>query len=159
MKKLLALVLAMAIMAPTFSSVTPKPERLKATQIMIPVKGGKIITLQDLATMKVADYAKLTGKKMNFFDRAGFKIAQKKLRNNINPDGTLSKKLDKNLKKFDGESGFHLGGFALGFFLGLIGVLIAYLLNDDYKDNRVRWAWRGLLAGLLISLALIAAVL
>jgi hypothetical protein len=159
MKKLLAFVLAMAIMAPTFSSVTPNPGRLKATDIMIPVKGGKTITLQDLATMKVADYAKLTGKKMKFFDRVGFKIAQKKLRSNINPDGTLSKKLDKNFRKFDGESGFHLGGFALGFFLGLIGVLIAYLINDDYKDNRVRWAWRGLLAGLLISLALIAAVL
>jgi len=159
MKKLFALVLAMAIMAPTFSSVAPKPERLKATEIIIPVKGGKFINLQNLATMKVADYAKLTGKKMNFFDRMGFKIAQKKLRSNINPDGTLSKKMEKNFKKFDGESGFHLGGFALGFFLGLIGVLIAYLINDDFKDNRVRWAWRGLLAGLLISIALIAAVL
>lgn len=159
MKRLLAFVLAMAIMAPTFSSVAPKPERLKATSIIIPLKGGKFITLQDLATMKAADYAKLTGKKMNFFDRAGFKIAQKKLRNNINPDGTLSKKMERNFKKFDGETGFHLGGFALGFLLGLIGVLIAYLINDDYHQNRVRWAWRGLLLGLLISLALIAAVL
>ena len=159
MKKILALVLAMAIMAPTFSSVTPKPERLKASTIIIPLKGGKFITLEDLATMKPGEYAKLTGKKMNFFDRAGFKIAQKKLRSNINPDGTLSKKMEKKLRKFDGGSGFHLGGFALGFLLGLIGVLIAYLINDDYKHNRVKWAWLGLATWVVIWLILIAAVL
>jgi hypothetical protein len=62
------------------------------TGLMIPLKNGNVITLQDLATMKAADYAKLTGNKMTFFDRVGFKIAQKKLRNNINADGTLSKK-------------------------------------------------------------------
>jgi len=33
----------------------------------------------------------------------------------------------------DGSLAFYIGGFALGFLLGLIGVLIAYLINDDKK--------------------------
>lgn len=159
MKKVFAFLLAFAIMAQSFATVITKPEPLKASDIRIPVASGKVITLQDLADMKASDFAKLTGKKMKFFDRVGFKIAQKKLRNSINPDGTLSsKKLEKNFRKAaDGSSGFHLGGFALGFFVGLIGVLIAYLINDDYKSNRVKWAWLGLLAGFVLSLIVILA--
>ena len=45
-------------------------------------------------------------------------------------------------KRGDGE-GFQAGGFFLGFLLGLIGVLITYLINDDQKRNRVKWAWIG----------------
>jgi hypothetical protein len=86
----------------------------------------------------------LTERKMNFTERISFRIAQKKLRKNIAADGTIEKKkLEKFFLKRSGETGFHVGGFALGFFLGLIGVLIAYLINDDYKRNRVKWAWIG----------------
>ncbi|HYE55048.1 MAG TPA: hypothetical protein VD996_09405 [Chitinophagaceae bacterium] len=163
MKKVVALVLAFAVMAQTFASaiVTAKPEPLRASDVMIPIANGKTITLQDLADMKAADYAKLTGKKMRFFDRIGFKIAQKKLRNSINVDGTInSKKLEKNFRKAaDGSTGFHLGGFALGFLLGLIGVLIAYLLNDEYKSNRVKWAWLGVAAALVFWLLLTVAII
>ena len=103
---------------------------------------------------------KITGKKMKFFDRVGFKIAQKKLRSSINHDGTLnSKKLEKNFRKMADGGGFHLGGFALGFLLGLIGVLVAYLLNDDLKSSRVKWAWLGLLAGFVFWLLIFVALL
>jgi len=44
----------------------------------------------------------------------------------------------------------------LGFLLNLVGVLIAYLIKDDYKSNRVKWAWIGL--GLNIGLTLILAL-
>jgi hypothetical protein len=161
MKKVFAFVVALAIMTQSFAAAITKPEPLKASDVRIPIANGKVITLQELADMKASDYAKLTGKKMKFFDRVGFKIAQKKLRNSINPDGTLnSKKLEKNLRKAaDGTTGFHLGGFALGFLLGLIGVLIAYLLSDENKQNRVKWAWLGLLAGFIFWLLIIVALL
>lgn len=42
-----------------------------------------------------------------------------------------------------GETGFHAGGFFLGLLLGVIGVIIAYLINDEKKHNRVKWAWIG----------------
>jgi hypothetical protein len=160
MKKVFAFLVALAIMTQTFAAAITKPEPLKASDVRIPVANGKVITLQELADMKAVDYAKLTGKKMKFFDRVGFKIAQKKLRSSINPDGTInSKKLQKNLRKADGPTGFHLGGFALGFFVGLIGVLIAYLIDDENKSNRVKWAWLGLAIGFVLSLILILAVL
>jgi hypothetical protein len=43
----------------------------------------------------------------------------------------------------------------LGFLLGLIGVLIAYLIKDDKKRNRVKWAWLGLLAWVVIWLIVV----
>jgi hypothetical protein len=47
--------------------------------------------------------------------------------------------------------------FALGFLLGLIGLLIAYLINDDYKHNRVKWAWIGFGIVVVLNIILIAA--
>jgi len=66
-------------------------------------------------------------------------MTQKQLRKTINRDGTFNqKKAEKFLSRYaDGSSGFHAGGFFLGFLLGLIGVLIAYLIKDDKKKNRV----------------------
>jgi hypothetical protein len=83
-----------------------------------------------------------------------FRLAQKKLRNSINEDGSFSdKRMEKMFKdEMSGTTGFHLGGFALGLFLFLIGVLIAYLINDDKKSNRVKWAWIGAAAALVFYL-------
>ena len=162
MKKSITFLMAFAIVAQTFATVTPaspksapgKPKPIRASEIFIPISKGTVITLEDLAFMKPAELTKLTGKKMNFFDRVGFKVAQKKLRSSINSDGTInSVKMNSTLRKMQKQdgltSGFHLGGAALGFFLSLIGVLIAYLINDEMKPNRVKWAWIGAAVGLL----------
>jgi hypothetical protein len=94
--------------------------------------------------MKVGDYEKMTGKKMSWFHRLEFKMMQKKLRKSISADGSVNnKKLAMLAREGDGTTGFHAGGFFLGFLLGLIGVLIAYLINDEKKSNRVKWAWIG----------------
>ena len=163
MQKIFAFLVACAIYLPSHaistSTVHPvKPAPPKASEILIPVAPGKVISLQELADMKMSDFQQLRGKKMKFFDRLGFKLAQRKLRNSIAADGTVkSKKLQK-LTRRDGATGFHLGGFALGFFVGLIGVLIAYLINDDYKSNRVKWAWIGFGIGVLLYILLIVAI-
>ena len=164
MKKAFTFLMAFAIAAQTLATVTPssaptKPGPLKASEVFIPIAKGKIITLEDLAYMKPAEYTKLTGKQMKFFDRVGFKIAQKKLRSSINADGTINNmKMEKTFRKAIDGGGFHLGGAALGFFLGPIGVLIAYLLKDDLKPARVKWAWIGFAVGLLFWI-LIASVI
>ena len=140
-------VTATASVTPGTESVAPAPAAapLKASDIRLPVGNtGQTINLQELSTMKVADYEKMTGKKMGFFHRLEFKLAQKKLRSSINEDGTVNnKRLEKMARYYDGDTGFHAGGFFLGFLLGLIGVLIAYLINDEKKSNRVKWAWIG----------------
>ncbi len=132
---------------------------LKASEIFLAIgKTGQKVSLLELSEIKVKDFEKLKGYKLNFFERLSFKKAQKQLRNEINLDGTISsKRFEKFVKQRGGESSFHVGGFLLGLFLGPIGVLIAYLLNDDYKRERVNWAWRGFLAAVLIAVAILGA--
>ena len=140
---------AISTVTPGTAAVLPSPAPaaapLKASDIRIPVgTTGQTINLQELSTMKVGDYEKMTGQKMGFFHRLEFKLAQKKLRSSINEDGTVNnKRLEKMARDIDGDTGFHLGGFVLGLLLGLIGVLIAYLIRDEKHSNRVKWAWIG----------------
>jgi len=154
MRKLTLLFAFVLFVASTFATSKPSSGPVMASSIMLPVgKTGKTISLQDLSLISVKDFQLLTGQKMSLADRLGFKVAQRELRQSINADGTVnSKKVAKLAMKADGGGGFHLGGFALGFLLGLIGVLIAYLIKDDKKSSRVKWAWLGLLAWLVIWL-------
>ncbi len=129
---------------------------------MIPVgKTGHAISLYHLAYISINDFEKVSGKHLKFTDRIGFKLAQRELRKGIAEDGTIqSKKMKKSLAKVTGgEYGFHAGGFVLGFFLGLIGVIIAYVISDDYKRNRVKWAWIGWGIFLVAYIALLIALL
>jgi hypothetical protein len=158
MKKTFILLALSLLLGSTFATAPIAPP-LNASTIMLPVgKNGEKMSLHELAYIKPREFAKVSGRHMNFFDRAGFTIAQKKLRNSIRPDGTIdNKKMDKIAAAMAGDTGFHLGGFALGFLLGLIGVLIAYLIKDDYKPNRVKWAWIGFGVGLVLYLIIVLA--
>jgi len=164
MKRVFTLSLALAIFITSgfaSSAVVPKavaPAPLvKATEVRLPVgKTGKFINLQELTTIKVADFEKLSGKKMGLFRRVEFKMAQRQMRHSINKDGTVNSKKLAMLAPgyYDDDNSFHFGGFALGFFLGLIGIIIAYIINDDNHHRRVRWAWFGF--GIWIAILLIA---
>jgi hypothetical protein len=157
MKKLLSLFLIFSIAVTSFAISSFSFRTKKASEVYITVgSSGQQISLFDLSTIRVKDFENLTGRKLNFFDRIGFKIAQRKLRKSINTDGTINnRKLDKLFEQGDYSQGFHLGGFALGFLLGIIGIIIAYLINDDKKRNRVKWAWIGFAAWILIFLLVI----
>lgn len=165
MKKLLAFVMAIAILNISFAITPPidgaKP--MKATEIMIPFgKTGQTISLMEFSKMKPAEYEKLANVKLKFFDRIAYKMAMKKLRKSIAKDGTITNKKVASMfaPATDGGGGFHLGGFALGFLLGLIGVLIAYVaFNDDNKPDRIKWSWLGLLAAVVLSVILVVSVL
>src|SRR6185312_673764 len=146
MKKFLfilaAIILVNASFASTGISVLPK----KATDIYIPLGNNNLISLLEISKMKIQDYEKLSGKHLNFFEKITFKAGQKKLKNSIAADGTITnKRLIKAMYGADHSRGFHLGGFALGFFVGLIGVLIAYMIRGDEEvdRNRRKWAWIG----------------
>jgi hypothetical protein len=155
MKKILILFVAFSLVTTSFGSsgfsVLPK----KASDVYLPIGStGQKISVLDLSRINVKAFESISGRHLNFFDRLGFKLAQKKLKKSINADGTIdNKKLNKLLA--EGETGFHLGGFALGFLVGLIGVLIAYLINDDKKKNRVKWAWIGFGVWIVILLLFI----
>jgi hypothetical protein len=137
-----------------FSAVNPTPAPRKASDLLLPV-GNTMVSLEDLATMKPAAFAKLTGKKMKLGDRIGFWLTQKKLRRCIMADGTVNTEKLKAVNMIDPAAKFHIGGFLLGVILGIIGVLIAYLINDDKKLARTRWAWIGFAASIVIILLVI----
>lgn len=163
MKKILILFVAFSLVAATsFASSGFSYLPKKASDVYLPVgSGGQKISLFDLSRIDVKEFETLSGRHLNFFDRLGFKIAQKKLRKSINSDGTIdNKRLNKLLAEGDGTTGFHLGGFALGFFLGFIGVLLAYVVfKDDKKKNRIKWSWIGCAIFVVLDIILIAAVL
>jgi tetrahydromethanopterin S-methyltransferase subunit F len=160
MRKLTFLSLSFLLFSISFASTITldKPVKSNTHQLFIPIGRGQLISVWDLSRISIKEVQQLTGKKMKFFDRVGFKIAQHKLRQSINPDGTLSsKRAEKMYKRLAGSAGSHIGGFALGFLLSMVGVLIAYLINDDYKSTRIKWAWIGFSVFLLlIGIALAA---
>ncbi|TMI74822.1 MAG: hypothetical protein E6H09_02990 [Bacteroidetes bacterium] len=162
MRKVLFLGTAMLLFSASFAISNVEVPVLKADQVFIPIgKTGQKISYAQLATISMTDLQALTGRKMSFIERMNFRMAQSKIRKSIATDGTIkNKKIAKFFTKKGGagDSGFHLGGFALGFFVGLIGVLIAYLLNDDYKQNRIKWAWIGFGVFVVLWIILVVAV-
>lgn len=159
MKKFLLLFVAFVVVTGSFASFNLIEPQKKATEVFVPIgKSGLQISLMDLSQIKVKEFESLSGKKMKFVDKIGFKIAQRDLRKSINNDGTFnSKKLNRVANKMAVGEGFNIGGFALGLLLGLIGVLIAYLISDDNKAARTKWAWIGF--GVWLVILLIAVVL
>ena len=155
MKKILFLLAAFALSHTVGAAFVPS-EKIKASDVAIPVGNtGKSISLQELSTISVSDFQEMTGKKLGFADRMMFKSAQKKIRHSIDKDGNVkNKKIERLYKKHaaDVTTGFNIGGFALGFFLLLIGVLIAYLISSNDSANMRKWAWIGCAVSLVIIL-------
>lgn len=161
MKKIVLTLTALVVMITSFAAfnlTAPTPK--KAAEIFIPIGStGYQLSLMDLSQIRVKDYESLSGKKMTFLNKISFKLSQRELRKSINTDGTLnSKKLNGLANKMAaGESGFNIGGFALGLFLGLIGVLIAYVISDDKKAARTKWAWIGFGVAVILYLLVLLA--
>ena len=146
MKKILVLLAVFSFYTASFASTGFTSVPKNANQMYIPIGNNSRISLMELSEMKVKDYEKLSGRHLNFFQKLTFKAGQKKLRNSISADGTITnKKLARSLAYGDSSLGFNIGWFALGLFLGLIGVLLSYVLNGDpdVKRNRQKWAWIG----------------
>jgi hypothetical protein len=153
MKKIITIFVLLSIVSIGNSTVISEVRPpLTASEIFLPVGNtGKLISLLELSQICVKDFEKLTGKDMKLFDKIGFKLGQKKLRKSINKDGTVNKKQIEKYLRTDTQKGIEISwsGLLLGVFLGPIGVLICYLINDDKKKQRVNWAWIGFAASVL----------
>lgn len=168
MKRIYILTIAIAFsLLATASSVPVLPVNNdkkvpNAKLILIPIgTSGKTISLYELSKLSRPELERITGKKMSLFERMAFQRTKHRLAKGIKEDGSIQ---DKKLSKAfapekDRTRGFHGLGFVLGFFLGVIGVVLAYVIdNEEDKDNRAKWAWIGfgiaflLTAGLYIIL-------
>lgn len=161
------LLIAVFLFCNTAIAVNPAVEgisRYNAKKILLPVGSTeRTISLFGFSQLNVKEYEKLADVKLGFFNRLVFRKANKQLRKSILPDGTITnKKLNNFLAGPDDDKtkGFHVEGFALGFFLGFIGVAIAYLaFKDEAKKNRIKWAWLGMaIATVLAAIFIVALV-
>ena len=134
MRKVFTLLVTLIIVGDSFASVNVIEPKINSAQIFFPIKKtGRQISLLELSKINWKDFQILTGRKMNLFNRIEFKIVQKKLRNSI--DSGNNREIKKIINYSEQRSDFDFVGFALGFFLFPIGVLIAYLINDDKKKS------------------------
>ena len=145
MRRLLLILASCFLLVPARANVRSSAPAIKASDVLVPVgNSGKLISLQELSVISTKDMQTLTGQKMSLAEKIAFRAAQRNLRSSIHRDGTLDKKFGVM------GGGIHWGGLALGFFLSLIGVLIAYLIKGDNGKARVRWAWIGALIGFIV---------
>lgn len=122
-------------------------------------KTGKTISFFELAHASKKEIQEKTGNKLNFFEALALKKVQKKLKKMIDKDGNIKVSSKDPGDGISGKEGFHLGGFALGLILSWIGVIIAYLIKDEKKKNRVKWAWIGFGVYVMLLLIVVAAFL
>ena len=100
------------------------------------------MSADQVLNMNAKKYKALTGEKMKFTDRIALSLVKAELKYKISKGEDLSEGVALG-KAFEN---FSIGGFLLGLFLGLIGVIIALF----WKDKKVRRsAWKGVLVWLL----------
>ncbi len=93
-----------------------------------------------------AQVQEMTGKKMTIGQKISLKMAQLEVKKQLRK-GKEIKMAEMGKRAASGISAIWL---IAGFFLGLIGVLIAYLTREDSDDNRVKSAWIGFGIGLVL---------
>jgi hypothetical protein len=102
-------------------------------------KEQKLQFMKWFTSLTPKEYGAIRGKKLNFFEKVSFKLVQYRMKQQLKSAYS------------DGSDGPNWGGLALGFFLGLLGVLGAYIFSDD--SNFIKWTWIG--CGIWIVLVLL----
>lgn len=129
---------------------TPAPEVNPIDKPIDPAMNALLV--QQFLKLTPQKYFELTGKKMKLSQKISLKLAQWKVKRMLKKGKTVD--LMAMRQKGIDTSDFNIAGFLLGFFLSLIGVLIAYLIDDEAI---IKWAWLG--AGLSAILWLLFVVL
>ena len=144
----------------------PKTKSMPGKKISLVVLFAALYTISFGATVKKiermsdANLALHAVREMSFFNRITLGEAQKKPKKGIAGNGTKKKKLRKFLTELQADqTGFHTGGFILGFLVGLPGVLVSYIIKDDSTRKRVKWSWIGFASRAVIVAILFYAML
>lgn len=92
----------------------------------------RVEQMKKFVRFTIADYEQLKGRKMNFLERASFKLTQKRM-----------KKMIKAYDYGDVSALQKIGWLLKGLLLGPIAVLLAYLFTTEDDRKLVKWAWIG----------------
>ncbi len=116
-------------------------------------------SIKALSSMSFDEYEKMLGHKASAIEKYAFVRIQKRAVKMYDQDGNLLEKYQKRYNRMlNEEGGSFVGGLALGFFLGAIGLVLAYAVNNDgNKRNRIRGAWWGFIIQAILGIILIIA--
>ena len=109
------------------------------------------MSVENFLKLSKSDLKELNGGSITFKERLVFKQLQSELRKEVKLEKIKSSDLI-NIESLAEERGsqFKIGGFILGFLLGLIGVALAHIFSQD-KGFR-RSSWQGLGAWIILLL-------
>lgn len=146
MKKftLLLLLLVFAYPAITNAAVHYPTPTISDIQANSPEALISQMDAEAILALKPSDVQAQTGQKMKLADRVALRLTQHQVRRAMKKGESL----DMGAYYEDARGNFSIGGFLLGFFFSLIGVLIAIL----FGGNAFRSALLGALCGLLVVL-------
>ena len=151
MKKISLFILSFFAFAVVFGNKLIEPANPSAESIMIPLlKSGYTVSLAKFIKLTPAEYKEITGQKLKLDGKISLKILQGYMKKAVHKDGTVN--MEKFKKMASDGDGFHLGWFALGFFLGIIGLIIALVINDEKRHGRIKWTLIGFLVSAVLGL-------
>ncbi len=139
-KLLLGLIVLLSLNVANASFVPADSAKAAVDKAATIKKQQELAVMKMVSEMSVKDYETMTGKKMKLVDKLAFKALKSRFAQKMAGDN-------------DG-SGFNIGGFLLGFFLGIIGALLSFISKDR---NFRKWAFIGWGVWIVIALIILAA--
>ncbi|MDX1476408.1 MAG: hypothetical protein R3301_01840 [Saprospiraceae bacterium] len=113
-------------------AVGSHPAASAPTVLGMQMDGMAGLTADDLIAHKPRELAKKYGVKLKFKQRLALSVVRGKLKKAKRKGHDLNTAFDD----ASGSSSFHFGGFILGFFLGLLGWLLAILIWPNMGAGR-----------------------
>jgi hypothetical protein len=129
MKKILSLLLVMALVCLTNSTVwsasanSPSKTQKRKAETQQTLAHLATMDYKELKDLKVKDWEEKAGRKLRLKEKIFLGMAKKQ-----------AQKFDRKVQKGKAQPNefkFNIGGFLLGFFLGLIGLLITLAFKDQ----------------------------
>ncbi len=130
-------VVFICITSPSFALVSPSSKHAemsatnKSSDVLAKMK------MEDFLSLTPKKYKELTGEKLSIPQKISLKLAQKKMKQAIKENKMADEKMQASVID---TSDFNIGGLILGLILPVIGLLIAYLIDDS---EVIKWAWIG----------------
>ncbi len=123
-------------------------------------KTGKLSTVDILSQLDTKSFlaltpakvAEMTGRKLTLNQKINLKLTQRLVKKELKKGHAVN--MHEMAKRADSGS-FNWGAAALGFFLGLIGVLIVYLAFKNDKEAARKAAWIGFAVWVAVALLII----
>jgi hypothetical protein len=159
MREFIFITALLFITASSYATTSPVSKDPLARDFMVNLPGTSIrISPEDYLTFSPAEYKTVTGKKMKLTERFKMNMSQRMLKKFIRKDGSINMAKAKKYGFFS-QYQWHWGGFALGFFFSVFGVIATLFFQDEYKWDRFWTAVRTATAVLLLATAIAAAAL